>query len=443
MYKEELILDQALEIYSGSGQKEAYDLLVSKFSTHHHPSSQYYNFLYCLAAAIGKRDEAIHWLNQAIVERGFWYRSEVFEDTDLDSIRDEPEFERLKKISDSRYRDALCHSETMCTFKQVEKKKLALVLHGNQQNISSDHGFWSYLELEGYQVEYVQSKNIDSIDLYRWEEKEAIQLNEVLAALPLEAYTDIALCGFSAGCNEILRTIIDYQFRPARVIFMAPWIPILAKEESEVRRLLEEVEIEITCGDLDEDCLPLSRKLADITGGIFTLLPNHRHGLPLHIMTDRLFLRMFNSRDLDDYTKIMINQQVTRYLGNGSVMCIKKVEALTQQWIDSFYQGTPVFAVEEKESRRLIGHCGLAPLPDGKTEILYAFAPSTWGRGYATEAGKAVIDLTKERLFLDELVALSYPENKASRKVIEKMGFKPIGQEEYFNKPLDVFSLKI
>gem|GEM_PF-233375 len=443
MHKEEIILDKALEIYSNSGLKEAYDFLVNHFGTTDKPSSQYYNFLYCLAATTGQKNESLSWLHQAIVDNGFWYRPEIFEDTDLDSIRDEPVFEKLKELSDSRYKNAMYQSETVCTFKKVEKKKLALVLHGNQQNISSDGGYWYYLELDGYQVVYVQSKTIDSVGLYRWEENESTQLNEVLASLPLGAYEEIALCGFSAGCNEILRTMINCQFKPTRVIFVAPWLPIFDKDENKVQEALEEVEIAITCGDLDEDCLPLSQKLAAITGGTFTLLSHHGHRLPLQIITDRLFLRSFNCSDLNDYVEIMANHQVTKYLGDGSKRSTKQIEKLMTQWQANFYKGTPVFAVVEKDSRQLIGHCGLAPLADGRTEILYAFAPSAWGKGYATEAGQAVIDLAKEMLFLDEIMALSYPENKASRKVIEKMNFKYVGQEEYFNQQLDVFSLKI
>ena len=97
-----------------------------------------------------------------------------------------------------------------------------------------------------------------------------------------------------------------------------------------------------------------------------------------------------------------------------------------------------VYAVEEKSSGKLIGHCGVRGLPDGRNEILYAFCETAWGKGYATEAGKAVLENHSFR----PLIAVSYPQNNGSIGVIKKLGFRHVGQEEMFGNMLEMFILE-
>jgi RimJ/RimL family protein N-acetyltransferase len=59
--------------------------------------------------------------------------------------------------------------------------------------------------------------------------------------------------------------------------------------------------------------------------------------------------------------------------------------------------------------------------PD-EVEIGWMLMPSAWGRGYATEAGRAVRDEAFDRLALDTIVAVHHPANAASGRVMEKLG---------------------
>jgi len=63
---------------------------------------------------------------------------------------------------------------------------------------------------------------------------------------------------------------------------------------------------------------------------------------------------------------------------------------------------------------------------DNAIEILFSIADEYHGKGYATEAGKAIIAWAFENCNLDYLVALVKLDNGASGKVIEKLGFKEI-----------------
>ncbi len=82
---------------------------------------------------------------------------------------------------------------------------------------------------------------------------------------------------------------------------------------------------------------------------------------------------------------------------------------------------------------KLIGSCGLAER-DGEAELGYWIAREHWGRGYATEAAKAVIGVAKA-LGHRKLVAGHFTDNPASGRVLRKLGFRPLGRvEQRFSK---------
>jgi RimJ/RimL family protein N-acetyltransferase len=78
-------------------------------------------------------------------------------------------------------------------------------------------------------------------------------------------------------------------------------------------------------------------------------------------------------------------------------------------------------------NRSIIGCCGIAKL-DGETpEIGYWLGVPFWGKGYATEAARAVIDHAFGDLGYDTLLAGARVSNPASRRVLEKCGFQWTG----------------
>ncbi|MFM2099570.1 MAG: hypothetical protein RLZZ366_1109 [Pseudomonadota bacterium] len=76
---------------------------------------------------------------------------------------------------------------------------------------------------------------------------------------------------------------------------------------------------------------------------------------------------------------------------------------------------------------RLIGGIGLHD-QDGETEIGYWLAPAYWGLGFATEAGRAVMDIARDSLRLRRLVSGHFVDNPASGNVLRKLGFRPTGR---------------
>jgi RimJ/RimL family protein N-acetyltransferase len=75
---------------------------------------------------------------------------------------------------------------------------------------------------------------------------------------------------------------------------------------------------------------------------------------------------------------------------------------------------------------QLVGGCGLGRRPSGAVEIGYWIAKHFWGRGLATEACSALINIAAT-LGLASLEGSHFLDNPASARVLEKLGFEPVG----------------
>jgi RimJ/RimL family protein N-acetyltransferase len=84
-----------------------------------------------------------------------------------------------------------------------------------------------------------------------------------------------------------------------------------------------------------------------------------------------------------------------------------------------------VILVEET----VVGMTGLDHVTDDDAELGYWIGVPYWGKGYATEAVRHVLQVAFDELDLDEVYALPLEENAASRRVLEKAGFTEVGTE--------------
>jgi ribosomal-protein-alanine N-acetyltransferase len=142
--------------------------------------------------------------------------------------------------------------------------------------------------------------------------------------------------------------------------------------------------------------------------------------------TARLTLRPITPDDAEWWRAIRMHAAVTPFLtplGDDPVGRARElVGAFARHWSERGY-GT--YAVVEKASGRPIGHHGLRFLPEfGETEALWTLDPAVHGRGYATEAGHAVVAHAFGAARLARLIAITTEANRASRRVMEKLGFR-------------------
>lgn len=82
---------------------------------------------------------------------------------------------------------------------------------------------------------------------------------------------------------------------------------------------------------------------------------------------------------------------------------------------------------------RMIGGIGLNATGGGTAELGYWLTPGAWGRGYATEAGRAVIDMARHALPLRRIEATHHLDNPGSRRVLEKLGFREVRRAPSFS----------
>ncbi len=71
-----------------------------------------------------------------------------------------------------------------------------------------------------------------------------------------------------------------------------------------------------------------------------------------------------------------------------------------------------------------------------EVEIGYRLPQSAWGKGYATEGAAALLRYGFETVGLDRIIGLTYPANKPSQRVLEKIGMKYQGMGHYFDLDL-------
>jgi RimJ/RimL family protein N-acetyltransferase len=148
------------------------------------------------------------------------------------------------------------------------------------------------------------------------------------------------------------------------------------------------------------------------------------------LATERLDLRRFTPSDLEPLLDVFGDPEVMRYVGaerrpldrRGVASLLASAESQWQR------QGFGLLAVVERESGRLIGEAGLQPLEEGPDiETGYTLARAAWGRGYATEAARAVLHWGFAGLRLHRVVAVSDPSNAASLRVLDKLGMTRLG----------------
>lgn len=261
---ENKLLNTTIEILNNQDSEIAYNyLLQNQNGVIVSNKSQIYNFLYCLAAVTGKKEEALAWLEEAVITNKYWYRPEVFNDSDLDILVGEERFEHCKLISEKRYLTAKKTAKTICTWTKKSENNILIALHGNQQNIQMSKKYWEFMKKGGYQVEYIQSYELDSYQLYRWEDNGNghCQLNNVCREIEWNNYSTRILGGFSSGCNVIFKTLLENKVVCDYMILQSPWIPIINEEIDNIIATLKQkkIKILIICGDCDEDCAPLAK----------------------------------------------------------------------------------------------------------------------------------------------------------------------------------------
>jgi RimJ/RimL family protein N-acetyltransferase len=142
--------------------------------------------------------------------------------------------------------------------------------------------------------------------------------------------------------------------------------------------------------------------------------------------TERLLLREFDEADAEATLRLGSDPAVMRYTHEPMLTDVEQARAILRDHPIGDYgtHGFGRWACVLKVNDELIGFAGLKRLEDlaGEVDVGYRFLPAYWGRGLATEAGRAAMDYGFNRLRLQRIIGLVDPENVASVRVLQKLG---------------------
>lgn len=159
--------------------------------------------------------------------------------------------------------------------------------------------------------------------------------------------------------------------------------------------------------------------------------------------TPRLTHRAMTTADAEAFYALNSHPDVIRYTGEPPIESVTQARDAIENYPDFHTYGFGRWGCYLREdcastgtpAGTLIGFCGLKYLDElDEVDIGYRFLPEHWGRGYATEAGRASLafgfDVLGPELSLERIIALVLPENAASIRVIEKLGMTCVGRED-------------
>lgn len=140
--------------------------------------------------------------------------------------------------------------------------------------------------------------------------------------------------------------------------------------------------------------------------------------------TKRLLARHFEPEDLDSFAALCADPVVMRFVGDGITLdrdvVARWIEVCQRKYTERGYGTSAVF---ELASGDFIGYCGVIRAPDRSfDELVYVFHQRFWGRGYATEIGRAMLDYVFAISPLDEIAATIDWDNHSSIRVARKLG---------------------
>jgi len=154
---------------------------------------------------------------------------------------------------------------------------------------------------------------------------------------------------------------------------------------------------------------------------------------PESFETARLLLRRPHVSDAPEiFARYASDSDVTRYLSWPTHQTLADTEAFIafsdRQWAE---RGVGPYLIRSREDHQLIGSTGLDVDANGRATTGYVIAKDAWGRGYATEALRAMVALAAD-LGLSSLSALCLAEHAASSRVLEKCSF---AMDETWSEP--------
>ncbi|WP_109507487.1 GNAT family N-acetyltransferase [Nocardioides speluncae] len=166
----------------------------------------------------------------------------------------------------------------------------------------------------------------------------------------------------------------------------------------------------------------------------------------MEIQTERLLIRPWRDEEAPRLYDMQSRVEVMRWLGDGSPNLMSSVDQAVSRIafyrLRSLLPPQEIWAVEVRDGSprdgTVAGTVLLQPLPNGagECEIGWHLHPDSWGHGYATEAGRAVLEHAWAG-GLSEVHAVTHPDNEPSQRICHKLGLRDQGvTERWYGVPM-------
>ena len=147
--------------------------------------------------------------------------------------------------------------------------------------------------------------------------------------------------------------------------------------------------------------------------------------IPLPIETERLVIRPFDpDGDVEAMARVFLDPEVMRYIPGGVLPDVDDVRTMLVRYAEEQTErGFTFWAIADRGTAEVVGEVGLGIFAQtGDVELGYTLARDRWGRGYATEAARAVVEYGLGPLGLPEVLAEVDEGNAASVAVVKRLG---------------------
>lgn len=148
-------------------------------------------------------------------------------------------------------------------------------------------------------------------------------------------------------------------------------------------------------------------------------------------MTERMILRRFDRDDVDAVLALDSDPRVRVFVEDGQPVDRDEVTATIEHWL-GYYERSEFFgfwAAVDKHAGDFLGWFHFRPRegsPVDEPELGYRLVASAWGKGYATEGARALIDKGFESPIVNRVVAETMTVHTTSRRVMEKAGLRKV-----------------
>ncbi|WP_440096567.1 GNAT family N-acetyltransferase [Bacillus paralicheniformis] len=152
------------------------------------------------------------------------------------------------------------------------------------------------------------------------------------------------------------------------------------------------------------------------------------------LQTTRIGFSLWAKENLNLAKTLWGNRDVAKYLTADGIMTDSEIRNRLLLEIEQYKtHGVQYFPIFKTGNNEFIGCCGLRPyVPENDVyELGFHLVRSAWGKGYASEAAEAMIEYAFNKIRAKKLFAGHHPENTASQKRLEKLGFVYTHDEFY------------